>query len=327
MKDNNERICVIVPCYNGEKYLKRCIDSLLRQTYPVEVLIVNDGSTDRTLEIAQRYADQFDSVVVVSKENRGLPQARKTGVQNTDCKYIGFVDADDWVEPRMYEDLLSGIHRGGRIACCNMVRSYSNGETQVVFKNRNRNRILSSRDAMHEMHIRKSVSASMCNKLFYRSDLAEASFPKGNFIGEDYVTLLPMLLVCKKVFVSDQPYYHYWQDTESMSRGGFRSSHYRSYKEYRKLENDYRLTGETIYKDIIRYLSVEYLSFIVAMSRNNRYDQRIISYTKKIIRYRFFSLFFSKMDYKSKAAVCLCAVNEKVMIFVYRLISKVLWVG
>ena len=317
--ETHSRICVIVPCYNGEKYLDRCIRSILQQTYPVEILIVNDGSTDHSLEIAKKYASQYKNIRVVTKENAGLPQARKTGVENTDCEYIGFVDADDWVEPSMYKTLLCGMKRGGRISCCNMFYSDPSGKDKAVFVDKKRNRLLSSRDGLHEMHNRKSISVSMCNKLFYRDDLVAASFPQGNFTGEDYKTILPIMLSCDKVFVSDKPLYHYWQEMDSMSRGGFRKMHYKAFNEYRKTEKSKRSGDKKLHTDIVRYLSVEYMSFIVAMSRNDAFDRRMVQYIKSFVRNNLFRILFSSMGFRYKISAILCSLNEVVLIKVYNM--------
>ncbi|MBQ3035419.1 MAG: glycosyltransferase, partial [Lachnospiraceae bacterium] len=99
----SDLITIIVPVYNGEKYIQKCLDSILQQTYDnYEILIVNDGSTDETLKIATQYEQKYENIRIVTKENQGLPQARKTGVENANGSYIGFVDVDDWIDPDMF---------------------------------------------------------------------------------------------------------------------------------------------------------------------------------------------------------------------------------
>ena len=97
-----EQISVIVPVYNGELYLKECIDSIRNQTYPnLQIIIVNDGSTDNTSVVCEQYARIDKRIQVVNKENAGLVAARKTGIEHASGKYIGFVDADDWIDKDM----------------------------------------------------------------------------------------------------------------------------------------------------------------------------------------------------------------------------------
>ncbi len=99
-------VSVLIPVYNVEKYLEKCLNSVLRQTLMnIEIICVNDGSTDGSLEILKRYQKQDSRIVIVDKENGGLPSARNAGIEKAKGKYIGFVDSDDYVEPNMFQKL------------------------------------------------------------------------------------------------------------------------------------------------------------------------------------------------------------------------------
>lgn len=107
-------LTIIVPIYNGEKYLNKCIDSILSQTYTdFELVLVNDGSTDASLSICERYAEADSRVVVYHKENGGLVAARKSGLSLAKGEYIGYVDCDDYIEADMYENLMSVAKKDG----------------------------------------------------------------------------------------------------------------------------------------------------------------------------------------------------------------------
>ena len=107
-------ISVIVPVYNAEKYIKDCVDSILAQTYPdFELILVDDGSPDRSGELCNAYARRDHRIRVIHKENEGVSSARNTGLDAAAGKYIGFVDADDLVEPTYLEGLLRGMTEGG----------------------------------------------------------------------------------------------------------------------------------------------------------------------------------------------------------------------
>ena len=95
---------IIIPVYNVEKYLNKCVDSVLNQTFTdFEVILVDDGSTDNCPAICDSYAEKDKRVKVIHKPNGGLINARKSGLEIADGNYIGFVDSDDWIEPEMYE--------------------------------------------------------------------------------------------------------------------------------------------------------------------------------------------------------------------------------
>ena len=97
------KISVIVPVYNTEKYLHRCVDSILAQTFTdFELLLVNDGSPDKSGEICDEYAQKDTRVRVFHKENGGVSSARNLGLENAQGKWITYVDGDDWIEPTMY---------------------------------------------------------------------------------------------------------------------------------------------------------------------------------------------------------------------------------
>lgn len=101
-----KKISVIIPVYNAEKYIGKCLESVIKQTFKdIEIVVVNDGSTDRTAEIVAKYVDEFKNVKVVTQENQGLFKARVNGFKVSQGKYIGWIDADDFVKPTMFEKL------------------------------------------------------------------------------------------------------------------------------------------------------------------------------------------------------------------------------
>ena len=110
LKDQQLPLSVIVPVYNVETYLRRCLDSILHQTQPVqEIICVDDGSTDRSLAVLQEYERANEQIRVVHKENGGLVSARKAGLALATCPYATYVDSDDFIEPEMYEELMQPL--------------------------------------------------------------------------------------------------------------------------------------------------------------------------------------------------------------------------
>mgnify|MGYP005762076941 CR=1 FL=1 len=119
MRDNNYDISIIVPVYNSEKYLKKCLDSIIHQTKKnIEIVVVNDGSTDSSLQILNEYK-KYKNFKIISQLNQGVIGARITGYQNATGKYIGWVDNDDFIEPDMFEKLyaLAQIHDADIVIC------------------------------------------------------------------------------------------------------------------------------------------------------------------------------------------------------------------
>ena len=109
---NNTKISIIIPVYNVEKYLERCLNSIVNQTlYDLEIICINDGSPDNSLEILERYSKQDKRIKIINQENSGLSVARNTGMEIAVCEYIGFVDSDDWVDSNFYENLYNSAKK------------------------------------------------------------------------------------------------------------------------------------------------------------------------------------------------------------------------
>lgn len=127
----NELLSVIIPVYNTEKYLDRCISSVLSQTYTnLEVIVINDGSTDNSLEICRKWENADSRVVLINKKNAGVSDSRNRGLEAAKGKYIGFVDSDDYIEENMYEELINSMkHNNTDLVTCGV--SFFSETTQV----------------------------------------------------------------------------------------------------------------------------------------------------------------------------------------------------
>ena len=100
-------VSIIVAVYNVEKYLKKCLDSIIKQSYRnIEIICVNDGSTDSSLKICEEYQEQDSRIIIITQKNQGLSAARNTGIKNSKGEFIAFIDSDDWVDPQFIELLL-----------------------------------------------------------------------------------------------------------------------------------------------------------------------------------------------------------------------------
>lgn len=222
-------ISVIVPVYNTVQYLNQCLGSIRCQTYEdIEVILVDDGSTDGSPEICDAYADRDSRVKVIHKENGGLVSARKAGLKAAIGEYIGYVDSDDWIEPDMYEKLLTALTDGkADIAMCG--RFEDTGDT--------------SRKVCHGIPAGRYDKRALIEKIFPRMIVNDAFFEWGIFpgvwdklfrkeclepfqmtvderltMGEDAVCTYPALLHAESICILDECLYHYRQSPTSMVR-------------------------------------------------------------------------------------------------------------
>lgn len=130
------RVSIIIPAYNAEKYLRQCLDSVVQQTLEeIQIIVVNDGSSDNTEGICRDYAQKYSHLLYLEKENGGSASARNMGLDYAEGEYVGFVDADDWIEPEMYERLYRAAieNRGADIVFCRAFEDECAGANNYIF--------------------------------------------------------------------------------------------------------------------------------------------------------------------------------------------------
>ena len=218
-------LTVIIPVYNTEKYLVQCLESVLAQTFTdVEFLCIDDGSTDGSPQILDKYLPKDARLKVIHKVNGGLVSVRKLGVEKAAGKYIGFVDSDDWIDPEMYERLCDAAMKNDADLVSSNYRqegAYSSVSQDAVEAGvYGGSKIANLRDRMildlnkHD----KGLSGSLCTKIFRASFMKNImpSIPNEIRVSEDKVTSLTFLLECSTAVILDDAYYHYRINHESM---------------------------------------------------------------------------------------------------------------
>lgn len=217
-------ISVLVPVYNMEALLRRCVDSLLAQDYPsVEIILLDDGSTDTSLAICQEYAAADARVKAYHQPNRGISAARNALTAYAQGEYFSFVDADDWVEPR-YLSVLYGLCQtyNTRLAACN--HTIICGErASARFSEEGQSRVLTLREACHGVLYHGVPDVSPWGKLYYRSLASAIAYPEGRLY-EDTYCIADVLIAADGLAYTPVPLYNYWLRADSISRDSFRES-------------------------------------------------------------------------------------------------------
>lgn len=220
----NPKISIIIPVYKVEKYLKRCVDSILNQTYKnLEVILVDDGSPDNSPLICDDYAKKDMRIKVVHKKNGGLSSARNAGLGVSTGQYLTFVDSDDWIESDTIE------------YCVQLIQRYSANAVQfniALVSDPNVNlqqpveevKVYQNKEILEfylDSSTRGSGGYSVCRCLFEAHTAKQFMFREGK-INEDIDYKYKVFRECEKLVVTNQTKYLYWQGDESISTGGLR---------------------------------------------------------------------------------------------------------
>ena len=223
-------LSIIVPVYNVEKYLPRCLDSILNQTFEdFELILVNDGSTDGSLRILRQYEQKDRRVLVLDNKNSGVSAARNSGLKVASGKYVGIIDSDDWIDSDMYEKMIESLEASCcDIACCK-VAVVEEKTGNISFCDSSLPPILSGEDFMaHIFGLPESVLTSSCNKLYIRDNIKEY-FDENIRMDEDTKFLVHYCLNVKKASFIDSVSYYYnrhvgsftMSDTKNIIKGLF----------------------------------------------------------------------------------------------------------
>lgn len=213
-------ISVIVPIYNTHLYLTRCVDSILNQTFKdIEIILVNDGSTDISGAICDEYALSDNRIRVIHKENGGLSSARNAGIDLAVGKYIAFVDSDDYIEHDMYEHLLFACekHKVPMAVCGRYVHEGTDIKSVFVLDGGLR---LSSAEAIEKLLTWDSLDSSACDKLFLRDLFNSFRFPVGKY-NEDIFVMTRIIDWAKELYHIGTPKYHYVYRPGSITQEAF----------------------------------------------------------------------------------------------------------
>lgn len=218
MKNVPSKVSVIVPVYNVENYLPKCLDSLLSQTLQnIEIMVVDDGSTDRSAEIIRQYSEKYPAKIkAFTKENGGLSDARNFGIERACGDFFGFVDSDDYVSETMFEEMLSLAERhDAEMVICNIQKVDEHGSiTQKLTQIPNMPEKI---DLESNFSVFSDLSYFACNKLFRKELFTKKRFKKGMHF-EDIQLIPQLLLECKTLAQTQKFHYQYLERTDSITK-------------------------------------------------------------------------------------------------------------
>lgn len=259
------KVSVIIPVYGVEKYIERCIRSLFEQTLDdIEYIFVDDCTPDNSISILRKVLSEYPNrekqvKILHHEKNKGLAQARQTGLKIASGEYIAHCDSDDWVDVHMYEEMYNkAIEEDADVVVCDYV--VTNGTS--VIKTINACHAKSPGQLIENCFFRRDPW-SLCNKLFKRKAYYNIEYPKGA-MGEDMVTTIQLLWNCKMLSYINKPYYQYFYNPESITKVCTKDSCIRKFNQLlcnsdivlglieKKHLEDYYEESLVVYKNFIR---------------------------------------------------------------------------
>lgn len=215
-------ITVVVPAYNVEEYLPRCVESIITQTYQnLEIILVNDGSTDKSGEICEAYAKKDDRIKVIHKENSGPSESRNIGLETAKGEYITFIDADDFIHESYIERLYSLAEmNGSEIVCCNYTRGDADDFSGVKAEKQIEERTYTADEMLRNWHGKyKHLETVIWNKL-YKKELFEKNhirYPEDCISGEDVQITHLLVANARQVTITNETLYYYFRNKQSIT--------------------------------------------------------------------------------------------------------------
>lgn len=311
-------ITIVVPVYNTEKYLSRCVQSILGQTYAkLEVILVDDGSTDACPSLCDAFATQDARVKVIHKKNGGLADARNTGIDNAAGEYIGFVDSDDYIAGDMYETLYRLMADGrADISICGR---YILQEDRTMQTPRAPNALFAPQQALELALKGKYFDVSSADKLYHRNIFSSLRFPVGK-ISEDVFVVHRLFEAAHVVgFTSEPKYFYDCRHQNSISRSAFTC---RRLDVLDALSEIIQYARDRKYGNILQAAKVEYtnngLRLIKQMIECGISDRQIMYGITKDVRKYVFSFLLSRHALIKKIFAVVLLVNVPLCVFLYR---------
>lgn len=253
---NSEKISVIVPIYNAEEYLEKCLNSILGQTYTnLEIILVNDGSKDKSLEIMERFKNQDQRIIVINKENGGVSSARNKGIEAATGKYVIFIDADDYIEPNMFEVLAEDLFKNNvDMSMCGYRNVDINGN--ILYESKPMaEKYFDARVFKNNLFKEDYYRDLICNKLFKLEIIKDNNvrFHEDIHVNENVLFLLDFSKYAFRYSFGNEMLYNFLYNTNGATHGKF------NLKKVSILSSYVRLLTYDLGPDILNKIKYRYL--------------------------------------------------------------------
>lgn len=323
----DELISIIIPIYNVEKYLYKCVESVLVQSYRnIEIILIDDGSTDKSAEICDELAKLDKRIYVIHQKNKGVSYSRNLGISKAKGNYIAFLDSDDTVEKNIYEKMYENIKRES--AECSVIgikRSYEYDQKITVQTKENKIYLMSGEEALDYAMDKSDLWVGYpFNKLFKKEilDKYKIRFDENLIINEDSLFCYQYLSHCNKVVRDTTPLYNYLIRSGSITRSIVKDMdrlHKLLDASYKILEFARRYKDRKIYIRSAEFYLDVHLQFLLYMFENNRYDKGEIDKIYKKIYVIKAEIGYLPINIKKKI---FCEITKICPFVVYKIVKS-----
>lgn len=298
-------VSVIVPIYNLEGYLKRCIESILCQSYKeLQIILVDDGSTDGSGKICDDYAKEDNRIEVIHKNNAGVSSARNKGMEVANGEYIAFIDGDDYIDNRYFEVLVTNAEKYKcDISCCQLLTIETNGTKEKLFNITSK--MFDAKYIIDNYFYNKFIKAIMYgpyNKLYRKEAIGKVRFKDYKY-AEDILFVFEVLLNTNNIYYDEYIGYYYIHREDSAVKSHFTMNRFDYVDAAREIERECELNKIGILKDIHQWVYHHSLVTVRQALMNSIYtvDKQRLEYEKKYLRenkeYLRYETAMRKIDY------------------------------
>ena len=322
--DKNEKnlISIVVPIYNAETYLNQCIKSIIEQSYKnIEIILINDGSTDDSGIICDEYAQKDIRIKVIHNKNQGVSISRNIGIQEARGEYISFVDADDFISKKYVEILYQLIIKDN--AQISTVGNDEYYEGKMIKTSKGIRKVLHSEEAI-KMILKERDMTHVCWGKMYKKELfddEDIKFDSTMKIGEDLKIIIPIIEKCKKISIDTrEKLYHYRKNEKSITQQKGKKDLWIQEIELSKqiVEWTYKKYPKVTNSAIQRYVRVN-ITFLVKMikeSKKNLMEEiKQVKYNIKGYKIRYIFFTSSKIQDKIKLILIICCPNLLIKLY------------
>lgn len=313
-------ISVIIPFFNVKPFFNDCLKSVISQTYKnLEIILVNDGSNDGSLDIANSYLNLDTRVKLINQENKGISAARNTGIKNATGEYLTFIDSDDFVSESYIHHLYEILEKNQCLVSIGAHYIYRN-DKEIIFKGFSNDRLLLTKEVIQEILLDKNCDLSLWGKLYKATLFMDITFPEGKLF-EDTAVTYKILLKCKTIICSSQANYYYRKRKNSITTS-------ESFLKKMDLINFTKQMTEEIkkiYPDMFQFCKKR-LVWAYFSTLNQLYkcknaielsqeETNIVTFLKNNAKDIIKNKVFSKQE---KMAIILLLINKRLYSFVYK---------